>query len=356
MSDQPQDNAQDNDPPLLFSLETMDEAQEFLRLTLRLLTKHDLPPNPVNYGLGYNYAAGRDTRLREKLDEIFEKGKGLDREEAQKLFLRFIYSCDEAALEGVREELLRIVAELVGALIEMAGKASVSSENLDRHVDRLEQTNDVKEVLSIASSIASETRSLAADSRDLGGHLQLSSEEMTKLKEELERARHAAYIDALTGILNRRGFDQELAHLIEQADEQTPQFSLLIMDIDHFKSVNDKYGHLAGDKVLQALAHLLNTHTKGGDRSARFGGEEFAVLLPETRIGSALKVAENIRLHVEKLVLKRPRTGELLSDVTVSIGAGSFRLGETADEFVHRCDKALYQAKKLGRNRVIQAD
>jgi diguanylate cyclase len=352
MPDQPQDN----DQQLLFSLETMEEAQEFLRLTLRLLTKHDLPPNPVNYSLGYNYAAGRDTRLREKLDEIFAAGKGLSREEAKELFLRFIYSCDDCDLKGLREELLRIVAEMVGALMELAGKSSLSSEKLESQVDKLEQTKDVKEIISIASSIATETRSLASDSRDLGEHLQHSSEEMTKLKDELKQARHAAYIDALTGIPNRRGFDQELAQLIEGAEEQPPEFSMLLMDIDHFKAVNDEHGHLAGDKVLQALAHLLNTHTKGGDSSARFGGEEFAVLLPRTEIQDAAKVAENIRLHVEKMVLKRPRTGQLLGAITASIGVACYRPEETVDELIHRCDKALYQAKKLGRNRVVLAD
>jgi diguanylate cyclase len=350
------DQLPENEKKLLFSPDTLEEAQEFLRLTLRLLEKHDLPPNPVNYGLGYNYAAGKDTRLREKLDEIFAAGKGLSREEAKELFLRFLYNCDDCDLQGLREELLRIVAEMVGALMELAGKASVSSENLVKHVDKLEQTQDVKEIISIASSIAAETRSLVTDSRDLEQHLQHSSEEMTKLKDELEQARHAAYIDALTGILNRRGFDQELAQLVQQADAKPTEFSLLIMDIDHFKAVNDEHGHLAGDKVLQALAYLLNTHTKGGDSTARFGGEEFAVLLPQTQIEDAEKVAQNIRSHVEKMVLKRPRTGELLSAITASIGVGSYRPGETANELIHRCDKALYQAKKLGRNRVIVAD
>jgi diguanylate cyclase len=350
------DQLPENDKQLLFSMETMEEAQEYLRLTLRLLTNHDLPPNPVNYGLGYNYAAGRDTRLREKLDEIFAAGRGLNQEESKELFLRFIYSCDETVMEGLRDELLRIVAEMVGALMELARKASVSSETLEKHVNKLEQTQDVKGILSLASSIVAETRSLVSDSRNLEEHLQHSSEEMTKLKDELKQARHAAYIDALTGIPNRRGFDQELTQLIQQADQQTPEFSLLLMDIDHFKSVNDAHGHLAGDKVLQALAYLLNTHTKGGDSSSRFGGEEFAVLLPQTRMDDAGKVAENIRLHVEKMVLKRPRTGELLGAITASIGVASYRPGETADEFIHRCDQALYQAKKLGRNRVVLAD
>jgi diguanylate cyclase len=350
------DQSQDNDRQLLFSQETMEEAQEFLRLTLRLLAKHDLPPNPVNYGLGYHYTVGSDTRLKEKLEEIFSADRDLSPKEAKELFLRFLFNCDDCDLRGLREELLKIVAEMVGALLELAGKASVSSKNLESHVDKLEQTEDVKEIISIASSIVTETRSLVSDTQDLEEHLHHSSDEMTKLKDELEQARHAAYVDALTGILNRRGFDQELAQLIQQTNKQASGFCLLIMDIDHFKSVNDKHGHIAGDKVLQALAFLLNTHTKGGDSTARFGGEEFAVLLPETDIDDAAKVAENIRLHVGKMVLKRPRTGELLSDITASIGVGCYRAGETANEFIHRCDEALYQAKKLGRNRVVLAD
>ncbi len=350
------DQAQDENPPLLFTAETMEEAKEFFRLTVRLLTQHDLPPNPLNYGLGFNYSAGRDTRLQEKLDEALSQEGGLSPEKAKELFLRFIYNCDETVLEGLREELLRIVAEMIGALVELAARASVSGENIERHIDTLQQTTNVQEILSVASSILSETRALVTESRELEEQLNYSSEEMTKLQDELQQARHAAYIDALTGILNRRGFDKELSELIEGTIETTPVFSLLIMDIDHFKSVNDKHGHLIGDKVLQAIAHLLNTHTKGGDRAARFGGEEFAVLLPGTELQNAATVAENIRLHVEKLVLRRPKTRELLSDITASIGVGRYRLGESAYEFIHRCDKALYQAKKNGRNCVVVAD
>ncbi len=350
------DQAQDENQPLLFTAETMEEAKEFFRLTVRLLTQHDLPPNPLNYGLGFNYSAGRDTRLQEKLDEALSQEEGLTREKAKELFLRFIYNCDETVLEGLREELLRMVAEMIGALVELAAKASVSSEKIERHIDTLQQTTNVQEILSVASSILSETRALVTESRELEEQLNYSSEEMTKLQDELQQARHAAYVDALTGILNRRGFDKELAELIERAKETTPAFSLLIMDIDHFKSVNDRHGHLIGDKVLQAVAQLLNTHTKGGDRTARFGGEEFAVLLPGTELENAATVAENIRLHVEKLILRRPKTRELLSDITASIGVGRYRLGESAYEFIHRCDKALYQAKKNGRNRVVVAD
>jgi len=105
-----------------------------------------------------------------------------------------------------------------------------------------------------------------------------------------------------------------------------------------------------------SIAQLLLKHIRGGDKATRYGGEEFAILLPETRIENARSVAENIRSRIEKLVLKRPRTGEKLRAITASFGVAGFRSGESADELINRCDKALYKAKNQGRNRVIMAD
>ena len=340
---------------LLFSEETPEEADEFFRLTVPLLTKNKLPLNPLNFSLIYNYIAGRDARLKEKLDEILSGKKEWTQEEAKTFFLRFIYSCDESSIEGVRNELLKIVAEMASSMLNLAGKTAVSNEKLETQIDKLAGSNNVQEVLSVASSIMSETRSIATGSKELEAQLTSSSTEIVKLKEELEQARNETFIDALTGISNRRGFDLILAKLIEGSKNKVPDFSMILVDIDHFKKVNDQCGHLVGDNVIRIVARLLQKHTKGGDDAARYGGEEFTILLPETRINNAFTVAENIRVHLEKLVLKRPCSGEKLAGITASFGVACYRSKETAEEFINRCDQALYKAKKLGRNRVVLA-
>jgi diguanylate cyclase len=127
----------------------------------------------------------------------------------------------------------------------------------------------------------------------------------------------------------------------------------MLLDIDRFKTFNDTYGHQIGDQVLKLVAqNLLNT-VKGQDTAARFGGEEFAIILPRTELVNAVKLAESIRVNLAKQVLKNRRTGETFGKLTVSIGVAKFHPGEAMKELLGRSDKALYKAKQDGRNRVV---
>ncbi|MBL3588668.1 MAG: GGDEF domain-containing protein [gamma proteobacterium endosymbiont of Lamellibrachia anaximandri] len=343
--------------PALFHPDTPDQSGEFFRLTIPLLAKHQLPINPVNFSLFYNYMAGRDARLKEKLDSFLEGQGDWSQEGADKLFRRFLYSCDEVVLDDLREELLAIVAQTIGVLVDIAGKAAISNDKLEQYINCLAESQKAEDVLAVVTNIMSDTRVLAMESKRLERQLTTSSNEMDKLKNELESAKQEAYVDVLTGVFNRRGFDQTLDHLIADAERrQAADFSLILVDLDQFKEINDTHGHLVGDKVLNAIGKLLKTHTKGSDSTARIGGDEFALLLPETSISSAFSLAENLRKNIKKLVLKRPSTGETLVDVSASLGVASFRLGESANNFLSRCDKSMYRAKKLGKGRVVLAD
>ena len=143
-----------------------------------------------------------------------------------------------------------------------------------------------------------------------------------------------------------------MGELDGQPEEDSPGHCLLLGDIDHFKSVNDTYGHLLGDKVIKFVAKVFKDGTKGQDLAARFGGEEFAVLLPDTPLSGATAVAENLRKAVEAGRLRRTDTGEAVRQVTISIGATILLPGEPAGATISRADAALYRAKQGGRNRV----
>jgi diguanylate cyclase len=129
--------------------------------------------------------------------------------------------------------------------------------------------------------------------------------------------------------------------------------TLLITDIDHFKRFNDSYGHLTGDQVLRLVALSVKQNVKGADLAARFGGEEFAVILPNTPMRSALTVAEHIRRAVMSKELVKRSTGENLGRVTISIGVASYRPGDTYASLIDRADTCLYAAKRGGRNKVV---
>jgi diguanylate cyclase len=159
-------------------------------------------------------------------------------------------------------------------------------------------------------------------------------------------------IDPLTGLLNRFGFQRRLEALVGGERGEARPFAVIILDIDLFKQINDRYGHLVGDHVLQKVAAALVTEVPSGGIVTRHGGEEFIVLLPDAARPEALAVAQRIRGHVEGLRLKRRDTGELLSPVTISAGVAVRGGGEPFEEVLGRADMALYLSKERGRNRV----
>jgi len=169
------------------------------------------------------------------------------------------------------------------------------------------------------------------------------------LRASVEKARQDAFTDALTGLNNRHAFDLRLQEEYARWSRYAHPLSLIVVDVDFFKKVNDTYGHLAGDKVLHVIgAHLQHATRHKVDFTARYGGEEFVVLLPETNLNDALSVAEKIRHAVEQ---KPFRSGSNRVNITVSCGVASFQQGDGRKSPFERADEALYQAKREGRNR-----
>ncbi|MEO5937306.1 MAG: sensor domain-containing diguanylate cyclase [Terriglobales bacterium] len=166
-----------------------------------------------------------------------------------------------------------------------------------------------------------------------------------------ESAKQLAYLDGLTGIFNRRFFEMRIVEELERANRYKSQLSVIMLDIDNFKRLNDEFGHLLGDEVLRQVSAILQQHLRKGDVVCRFGGEEFAVLLPQANNESAMEVAEKLRRAIETYHFPGvPRP------VTVSAGTAYFpEFGETRDEVVSAADAALYLAKQAGRNCVMNA-
>jgi diguanylate cyclase (GGDEF)-like protein len=174
------------------------------------------------------------------------------------------------------------------------------------------------------------------------------------LKSFADRMKDLAETDALTGLANRRAFDDRLKREFDAARQTYRPLSVIMVDVDRFKTYNDRYGHLAGDDCLKSVAGAIAAAARRSrDITARFGGEEFAVLLPDTDSDTAIAIAEKIRVAIRELGM--PNESSEYGIVTVSLGAAvfmrDFRLGNPA-ELVARADMALYQAKDAGRDRV----
>jgi len=194
--------------------------------------------------------------------------------------------------------------------------------------------------------------------QELAGRLQGLAERVANMEQEalgyrehLEEQRQKALLDPLTGLPNRAAWSERVEREVLQWQTDGGHLLMAILDLDHFKRINDNYGHLAGDKVLKIVADQLRKRLRGQDFIARFGGEEFVVLLPQTPPAVGLKLAENLRAAIEACPFHFK--GERVV-ITTSIGLSAFRSGERGDQVLKRADDALYRAKDLGRNRVEQ--
>lgn len=184
-----------------------------------------------------------------------------------------------------------------------------------------------------------------------------AGERIVKLEAELEdktrMLAHMALVDGLTGVANRRAFDEQLLRLTEHSRRFRHPFTLLLFDLDHFKGYNDSLGHEAGDQALKLVGGLLQASIRGSDMAFRYGGEEFVGLLPETDAAGGLIVAERVREAIQDSQIEHPRNAPF-GVLTVSVGLSTYDGGTArSDELVRDADRCLYEAKRTGRNRVV---
>jgi diguanylate cyclase len=198
-----------------------------------------------------------------------------------------------------------------------------------------------------------ELNKAAARSIELEKRLNETSSELDSIRKSLSQAEQRANTDTLTDLPNCRAVEGFLRAAQITAMETGEPLGLLIMDVDHFKKFNDNFGHGVGDQVLRLLANVLRERLRQNDLPGRFGGEELIAVLPGANLSVCETVAERIRGSIAECKITRRSTGEILPEITVSIGIAQFRLGEPVAQLIERCDAALYLAKRTGRNRVV---
>ena len=228
--------------------------------------------------------------------------------------------------------------------------------SLNLATSKLADADVPQEIQEVLTTITAETVKMMQYNAELEQRLDQSSNMMGELKRDMERIRRQAVTDGLTGLANRKAFDEQIGRMCREGAKEGHIFSLIMIDIDHFKAFNDTYGHQVGDQVLRLVAMTLINEVKGQDMAARYGGEEFAILLPGTNIDAAQAVAENLRKAVEKKEVMNRTTGENLGQITISLGVAQFYETENADELIRRADVALYNSKSKGRNKVVVAE
>lgn len=333
--------------------ETIAQSAEYLRLAIPMMSRQPVPFHPVSCCLWYEYVAGINPPLRAAIDELLGRGEAIDEAVADELFRTYVTERDQRVAHRVAAGFRKVMADVS----QDAASAGASAHRFGTTLARWSEEQEAAATVPSAEidTLLSGTREMQAAITTLQSRLDASQREIEKLQQEVSRAREEALADELTGLMNRRGFETALASCLAAETPGGHGPCLLFADIDHFKRVNDTYGHLMGDKVLRAVAQILRANVKGKDTAARFGGEEFVVLLPDTRIEGARSVAEKIRATIEACRIRRTDTREEMAQVTVSFGVAGYCPGESAESFLARGDAALYAAKCQGRNCVTVA-
>ena len=206
---------------------------------------------------------------------------------------------------------------------------------------------------SIIAKLVDELSKATSRAATLEANFAATSEELDNIRDSLKAAEQRSNTDALTGLANRHSMDEFLRLAQIAAMEKDEALSVFLIDIDHFKKFNDDYGHQVGDQVLRLVAKVLQEGVREVDLAARYGGEELIAVLPGADLEACSSVAERIRRRIAEAKLTRRATGKEIGSITVSIGVAQFRLAESADAMIERCDRGLYQAKRLGRNRTV---
>ena len=317
------------------------------------IEKYRASPDPKTYSVWYTYVAATDPALVDRVDHILSTKERLSPEDIEAIHEQMIASHpSETAQHKVGEAMEKEINDV----LQMVQQSVRSSDDFHASLNAIGNTlpNEVSgEGLNVVlTKLVSENRRMAAKTLELRKGLAESQKQITTLNTALEEIQVQHMRDPLTGIANRRAFDKRLSEQIELVNRGGPSFCLAMADIDKFKKINDEHGHQAGDLVLKSFAHMVTQNIKGQDMVARIGGEEFAIILPQTDIVAGYNLLVKLKHNIKSTHLSVGENGEKVSGVTSSFGIARYEPGMTVGEIMKAADTYLYEAKNAGRDRV----
>lgn len=331
-----------------------DESRKVSQDTLAKLEELGISMSPENYTIWYYDLTHANPDLSKTLRLIEAQEKPFTNNICSQVYQRFFGTGQQTrVIDETCERMEKTMTSILSNMGSMTSEANSYGQALDGFEAQLNEPENVSEMRGMIQQVLSETRSMQDHTKQLEHALDESSKELAAISDHLVAARQQALTDGLTGIANRRCFDERLEDLTAEATNEGDALCLLIGDIDHFKAFNDTHGHRVGDQVLKQVALTLTQCIKGRDLGARYGGEEFAVILPQTDLSGAEKVSEQIRQSIEKKRIKMKSSGQTLGAITMSIGASQYVPGESPSALIERADRGLYRAKREGRNRTV---
>ncbi|MCK5186969.1 MAG: GGDEF domain-containing protein [Deltaproteobacteria bacterium] len=308
---------------------------------------------PENYEVWFEYCTGSNESLRTHINEIVTSGKTFTAEINKDLYDMFFGKGKEERIVtkihlGIQKILKHILHEILG----QSNSITHYSKKLNKYLCQLDSAKELSEIKQIVKDIIKDTTTMEESSRTLQQQLKKATAEAQDLKQNLEKSEREMLIDILTGVCNRKAFDKKINEFYDRFKKKNDFFSVIMLDIDLFKKLNDSYGHRIGDEVLAIVGARLKECVKGKDFIARYGGDEFVVLLPMTTLKQTTIVAENIRKDMIEKQLKLKKTGERIGNISVSLGVSQIHSSDTINSVIERADEALYLAKSAGGNNI----
>ena len=335
-----------------------DKAQAYFEEALEHVKANNLPFTPEIYEIFYVHISGGNPELSHAIKLYEVEGKPFAFSDCEKIYQKFLNVEEDVA--HVRDANTQIQTSIQDMNAVVTDVKQTTEQYNEKLIDASEKLNngeaDPEQLKNIIETVMHDTEAILGKNKRLEEELSRQANTMVELQNDLDRVKREALTDGLTNIANRKAFDQEALNLIGAAEnDESLTFSLILIDIDHFKAFNDNYGHQVGDQVLRLVARTLTDGVKGRDFVARYGGEEFTILLPGTNQHAAKRVGDDLREAVASKDLVNRNTGDRLGQVTLSAGVTEFYVGDNLDDLIERADEALYRAKNAGRNRVSMA-
>lgn len=336
-----------------FNVNDLAESLKNLKKVIPLMGKYSVPVTPINYAVWYTYVTESNSEVTKRLNKAINESKLIAQTETQNIYNDCIEQKHTIDSEKVRRHLEAMLLEIASNFEDTINNTQDFSKIIDEHLNRFERQGDpnltMKEAMLLIQKLITGSDLIKKTTKTFITQLEKTRQQITTLQNELHKARSEAIHDALTGLFNRRAFELESAEL----NEQKMPYSIVMFDIDHFKNVNDSYGHSFGDLVVKAVAQTaLKTFPKSC-HVYRLGGDEFVVILKNTTIGPAVRLANSCRQNTMRINIRTIHNNEVVSSIRTSFGVAQWNGRTSFAETLERADQMLYKAKAQGRNRVM---
>ena len=331
--------------------QSVQQSAEILRMVLPNFPRHGAAYHPISYALWYEYNAGINPPLKARIDALQAEGRTIDDPLAYELYREYILDAWSSRSLSVNHQLEGLVSNFEQSAERACADAEQFSQSWGEFQQKLvEAPRALRE--EVAADLVTSGLRMRGTVNELRTELQASVDETRRLREELHRLHSEVLTDPLTGLSNRRGLDPAFAEIHRQAVETGGTCSAILIDVDHFKRLNDSFGHLFGDVVLKNVASALRRRARSEDVVARLGGEEFLIVLPDAGTETAKELAEDMRTTIERGELRHRGSTDVIAKVTISAGVTGMRAQDSPGNMIARADSAMYRAKSRGRNQV----